>query len=218
MGAAGTYSTLADVESTLGMLIQANAAVKVGTESKFASLETTSSTYTAYTASIGLKANASFNLGELSELGVNISATIEPFEAVNVRQPTVYVVTEEETTVTLGVTQFDYRLLDMLVSTGVFRSLAGAKEYLITFGNACNFKTRPVNVAVSNVACYLPSTADARLGITGISMTFYDCLSTSGFNWDNITGNEINTVSIELAARPITTNSLGNQTGSIYIF
>lgn len=216
----GFYGDAVDVEKTLGMVVQARAGVKIGTLETFGSLETTSATYTAYNASIGLKTATSFNLGELSELGLTISATVEPYESVNVRQPTIYIVTEEECTISIGITQFDYRIMEQMLHHGVMRKLnnAPSNEYLFTFGGLCAIKSRPINIGVKNIACFLPAGADAHLGVTGISFTIYDALCTTGLVWDNIVAAELNTITVEYSGRPVLTNALGNQVGSIYLW
>ena len=107
----GEFVTFGSPQKTLGMLLQGAAQVLVGTNELYGSLETTSETYTSYGASIGMTDGNSVDLGELSELGTSINATVEPFDSVNQRQASIYIVTEEEATVTTGLTQFDYRCL-----------------------------------------------------------------------------------------------------------
>lgn len=216
----GEYGTITSPSKMLGMLVQAYAQVRVGTEELYGALETTSDTYTAYNASIGIQDAKAVDLGELGELGTTINATVEPFDSVNQRQPSIYVVTEEEATVTTGLTQFDYRVLNLLFHNGALYTLDGAanNERLITFGGTCNIKFRPLSIGAANIACYLPTAQDVTLGITGIYMTFYNVMSTSGFNLDTLSAKELNTMTVEWSATPVTDNAQGNQMGNVYLF
>jgi hypothetical protein len=216
----GEFGTINSPQKLLGMLMQGAAQVLIGTQELYGSLEVTSDTYTNYNASIGMQNGKSIDFGELSELGSTINATVEPFDAINQRQPSIYIVTEEEATITTGLTQFDYRVLELLFHNGALYDLETAtnEERLITFGGSCNIKFRPLSIGASNIACYLPTTQDVTLGITGIFVTFYQVFSTSGFNLDNISAKELNTMVVEWSATPVTTNALGNQQGNIYLF
>lgn len=220
MAVSGEFGSIASPQKTLGMLVQASASVLLGIEELYGSLEVASDTYTSYNASIGLQDGKSVDLGELSELGTVINATVEPFDAVNQRQPSIYIVTEEEVTLTTGITEFDYRVIEVLFHNGALYDLASASnpEKLITFGGSCNIKFRPMTIGAANIACYLPANQNAELGITGIIMTFYNMMSTSGFNLDTLSAKELNTMTIEWSGTPVTTNELGNQQGNIYIF
>ena len=115
-GTPGEYGGAVSPETTLGMLVQANAGVKIGTMSTFGSLETTSLTYTSYSASIGLLSAESFNVGEVSSLGATINATAEPFESVNVRpSPSLFP--------TIGFPDLTHSLNCISVSLPIFTSL-----------------------------------------------------------------------------------------------
>jgi len=216
----GEYVTVNSPSKTLGMLFQAYAQVLVGTSELFGSLETTSDTYTAYGASIGMTDGNSVDLGELSELSTNINSTIEPFDSVNQRQASIYIVTEEVAEVTTGLTQFDYQVLEMLFHNGALYDLAGAanNEKLITFGGSCDIKFRPLSIGAANIACYLPDSQDIELGITALYLTLYNVMSTTGFNIDTLSAKELNTMTVTWASTPVTTNALGNQMGNLYLF
>lgn len=220
MASSGNFGSVESPESALGMLVQAEAAVHLGTQTTFSSLEVSSDTYSAYGASIGLQDGKKVSLGEVSELGVTINSTVEPFESVNVRQPTIYVVSEEETTINVGLTEFNYQVIEILLKNGVMVKLDSApnNEYLYTWGGSCAIKSRPMNIGVTNIACYLPEGADAQIGVTGISMTFYDTLCQTGLVWDNITAVELNTIATEWTARPVRSLANGNQVGSLYLW
>ena len=217
--ASGQYGSTANPVTTLGMLVQAGVQIKVGTQELWGSLETTSDTYTNYTAPIGLTAS-SYDLGEVGELGATINATVEPFESVNVRQPTIYFVTEEEFTINASVSQFDYRTIETMLHHGVMRLLDAApnNEYLYTWGGSCAIKYRPVSLGVTNIACYLPASQDAQLGVTGMIMTMFHGQTQTGLVWDNITADEIDTLDLEWAGIPVTSLPNGGNQGSLYLF
>lgn len=217
--ATGQYGSTANASQILGMLVQAAAQVKIGTQELWGSLETTSDVYAAYTASIGVNSN-SFDLGQFTELGTTINATVEPLEVANFRQPTVYYVTEEEFTINATLTQFDYRILEVLMHNGVMRKLdlAPNNEYLYTFGGACAIKRRPIQISVTNIGCFLPATQDAQLGVTGIILTGWNMQSQTGLVWDNIVANEVDTISSEWMGIPVPELPNGGNQGSIYLF
>ncbi len=219
MAKTGEYGTVASPSTALGYLVQAGSRVEVGKSALYESLETTSDTYTAYEASIGLKDGQYVDLGELESLETSINATVEPFDSVNLRLPSIYYVTEEEATITTGLTQWDYNVLETLFHNGVLYELSDAAnpEKLITFGGACNIKNVPMSIGIENLQCYLPESQSVELGLTGIILTFYDVISTSGFN-PTLSANEINTVEVEWMARPVLPRSSGNQLGNMYIF
>lgn len=214
--AAGTYFTTAGPSEALGFMVQAESRVRIGTETLYGALETTSWTYTTYEASIGLKAGMSIDLGQVESLGFTHNPTFEPLESANIQQPTVYVLTGEETNLTVGVRQFDPRVIEVALGTGVMYKLG--QEYLFTFGGACTLKSRPIEVAVTNLGCSKPTSPNIDTGVTAIVLTLYDCQCTSGLPWDSIVANEINMLDLEFMAKPVLERALGNRLGSIYIF
>lgn len=216
--ASGEFATLGNAQKLLGMLVQTQARVRIGTESLYGSLETSSTTYTNYNTPIGLTSN-SFDLGVVSELGLTINQTVEPYESANERQATIYVVTEEETLVNIGVTQFDRRVLELCLATGVAIDLETASnpEYLFTWGGGCTIKSRPIEIDASNIACFVEE-QNANTGVTGIRITVYDAICTSGLPWDTISATELNTLSLEFSGRPVSTHALGNLLGNCYVF
>jgi hypothetical protein len=216
--ATGYFGSTGNAEALLGMLIQAGARLRMGTHELWGSLETTSPAYTAYNASVGLQAGEAIDFGKVSDLAINIGATVSPFDAVNERQPEIYIVTEEVCEVSVGMTQFDPNILSVLVTHGVTRKLASPVEYLITFGGSCNITKRPLQLDVTNIACQLPASQDADLGITGIIFTVYNALATSGLNWSGISAKNLNTMSATFQGLPVTSLALGNQTGNVVIF
>lgn len=216
--ASGTFGSTAQAQAVLGMLVQAGARLRIGTSAMYGSLETTSPTYTAYNASIGLTAGNAVDFGKVGELGVTINAAVEPFDAVNERQPSIYIVTEETCTVNVALTQFDPDILSVLLHNSVIYNFSAPVEVLMTFGGSCAIKNRPLQLDVTNIACFLPGSQSTDLGITGIIFTIYDAIANNGLTWENMSAKELNTMSAEFMGRPVSTLALGNNLGNIYIF
>lgn len=215
----GNLANTGVAQSMLAMLIQAGARLRIGTQALYGSLETTSPAYTAYKASLGVKDNASIDFGKVSELGIDIGATVEAFDAVNERQPSIYIVTEERCMVNVGITQFDPQIFQVLLHHGVaYKWTSPNIEYLITFGGVCGIKNRPLQLDVANIACQLPGSANADLGITGIIFNVYDAISMSGLKWDALNAKALNTMTAEFNGRPVNGLALGNLTGNIYVY
>jgi hypothetical protein len=214
----GTYFTTGSITESLGFMIQAESRVRLGTEYLFGALETSSWTYSTYGTSIGLKAGKAIDFGQVESLGFTHQPSFEPLESANVQQPSIYVLSGEETTLNVGVRQFDPRVLQVALGTaGALYSLGN--EYLIPFGGACTASSRPVEVGVLNIGCNRPASPDAvSSGITAIILTLYDVQATSGLDWGDIVANEVNQFDLELAAKPVLTNALGNRLGNLYIF
>ena len=215
--AVGTYFTTAAPTDALGYMIQAESRVRVGTSNLYGSLEVSSWTYTTYGASIGLQAGQAIDLGQVESLGFSHTPTFEPLESANIQNPSVYTLTGEETTVSVGVQQFNPKLLELSVGTGTLYQLG--TEYLLPFGGACSQLSYPLEISVTNIGCNRPTSPDAAAsGITAIVLTLYDVQATSGLDWGDIIANEINNFSLELQAKAVNSNALGNRIGNLYIF
>jgi hypothetical protein len=215
--AVGTYFTTAAPQDALGYMVQSESRIRVGTDNLYGSLETSSWTYSTYGASIGLKAGKAIDFGQVESLGFSHTPTFEPLESANIQQPSVYTLTGEETTVSVGVRQFNPKLLEIAVGTGTLYKLGN--EYLLPFGGACVTKSVPLEIAVTNIGCNRPTSPNAAAsGITAIVLTLYDVQATSGLDWGDIVANEINNFSLELAAKSVNSNALGNRLGNMYIF
>jgi hypothetical protein len=214
--AVGSYYTTQGPQPNLGYLLQAESRVLLGTENLWGSLETSSWVYSTYEASVGLKAGTFVDLGLVESLGFTHQPTFEPLESANIQQPSVYVMTGEETTLSVGVRQFDPRVIEVALGTGVMYKLGD--EYLYTFGGACTLNSRPISVEISNIACDKPDSPDADLGISSIVLTLYDTQATSGLAWDSIVAGEMNQLDLEFSAKPVLELELGNRLGSIYLF
>jgi len=215
--AVGTYFTTAGPTDALGYMVQSESRVRLGSEELYGSLEVSSWTYTTYNASIGLQAGKATDLGQVESLGFTHQPSFEPLESANVQQASIYVLSGEETSVSVGVRQFDPQILEIALGTGVLYTLD--TEYLMTFGGACTASRRPMEIAVTNIGCNKPSSPDAvASGITAIVLTLYSVQSTSGLDWGDIVANEINSIDMEFSAVPVNTNALGNRLGNLYIF
>lgn len=215
--AAGNYFTTASPSVLAGLVVQSETRVLVGTGRLYAALETSSALYNAYTAPIGLAAGQSFDLGELVSLGFEHVPSFEQPDSTNVLQSSLEILSEEETTISMGVQQYDARLLEVAVGTGVMYTIGN--ERLITVGGKCNTARRPVEISSTNIGCNAPSTPESVLtGVSAIVITAYDANCTSGLPWGDIVAGELNTLDLEWTVHPVTANALGNKLFNIYIF
>lgn len=215
--AVGSYFTTASPVVLAGLVVQSETRVRIGTARLYGSLEVTSLPYTTYQASIGLVAGNSFDLGEVASLGFEHVPTFEQPDVANVLQSSLEVLTEEETTISIGIQQFDPRVLELLVGTGVMYTFGN--ERVIIVGGKCNTARRPIEIAATNIGCNAPATPTSTLtGISGIVITVYDANCTSGLPWGDILANEINVLDTEWMAHPVTERAVGNKLFSIYLF
>lgn len=216
--AVGTYFTTGAPTDALGYMVQAEARVRMGLQNLYGALETTSWTYSTYGASIGLKAGQSVDFGQVESLGFTHQPSFEPLESANIQQPSIYVLTGEETTVSVGVRRFDPKILQVALGTAQALYKLG-NEYLLPFGGACNTASVPLEISVLNIGCSKPASPNAvSSGITAMVLTIYDTQVTSGLDWGDIVANEINQLDLEFAALPVLSNALGNRLGNLYIF
>jgi len=211
-----TYYTATAPSATAGFLVQAESQIRIGSASLYGSLETSSWTYATYQASVGLVNGSSFELGLVESLGFTHAPSIEPLESANVSDSSIYLVTGEETTVEVGVRQFDPRVLEIAMATGVMYELGN--ERLITFGGACNVKNRPLSIESGNVSCDAPTSPNISNGVSGVVITLYDTVCTSGLPWDSIAAGEINTLALTFEARPVLARARGGRLGSVYVW
>lgn len=218
--AVGSYFTTASPTVLAGLVMQSETRVRVGTQRLWASLEVLSVMYTAYTASVGLQTANSFDLGELTSLGFEHVPSFEQPDATNVLQSSLQTLTDEETTITMGVYQFDARLLEIAVGTGVMYTTGPlGTEKFMTVGGKCNTARRPLEISATNIGCNAPATVTNVLsGVSAIVITVYDAQCTSGLPWSDIVAGELNTLDLEWTAFPVASLALGNKLFSIYIF
>lgn len=216
--AVGQYFTGASPTVLAGLIVQSETRVRVGTLPLYTgSLETTSSLYQSLKASIGLVAGNSFDLGELASLGFEHVPTFEQPDVANVLQSSLQVLTEEETTISIGIQQFDPRVLEIMVGTGVMYTLGN--ERLITVGGKCNTARRPLEISATNIGCNAPAAVTSTLtGISGIVITVYDAQCTSGLPWGDIVASEINVLDSEWTAYPVPANALGNKLFNVLLY
>jgi hypothetical protein len=210
----GTYLTPTAPVATTTMLMKPETAVLVGTANQYGSLETSSWVYATYGVSIGL--SASFQMGILSELTFAHVPAFEAVESYNVTDNSVYEVTGEETTATVGIRQFDYRVIELALGTGT-RIMLGAAEAVYPFGGGCTMIQRPYSLEFTNESCSAPSAQDITVGITGGCITLYDCFISSGLEWA-MTAKEGSAVTLELTALPILARVRGRRLGCLYIY
>ena len=219
MSAVGAYFTTASPTVLSGMVLQAESRVRIGTSRLYTGpLETTSLPYSTYGASIGLVAAYSIDLGEVASLGLEHVPSFESPDTANVLESSLEILSEEETTVTIGIRQFDSRVLEVLVRTGVMYTFGN--ERVITVGGKCAPDTRrPIEIAAENIGCNAPASPTSVLtGISAIVITAYDCGATSGLPWGDIVANELNVLDTEWNVYPVSGKSSGNKLFSIYIY
>lgn len=216
--ATGTLGSTAPPEKLAGFLVQAQARIRLGLAELWGALENTSASYTNYQASIGIKNAQALDVGKVSTVGVNVAATVEPYDAANERLPSIYYVTGETAEITVGATQFNPAFMRMLLHHAVSYSIDGGDENLITFGTLCNIVSQPLQIDVTNLACFLPEGQDIELGLTAFIMTFYDVIATSGLNWGEMTAKNLNSLDTTFMGRPVEALANGNQVGNIYSF
>lgn len=204
------------------LMVQSETRVRMGTDYLYGSLETSSSAYTAAYgyASVGLKAGNSFDLGLVASLGLEITNEKEKFEAANVLDSGINLMTGESAVLSVGVVQFDPRVLQMCLSNGVMYEVGtSARERLFTVGAAAGSVTRPIELAATNIFTGAPGTpVDTESGISAIIVTFYDMECTSGLPWGDIVANSIHTLELEFTARSVSERAAGNRMLSVYIF
>jgi hypothetical protein len=218
--ATGAFGSTAPPEKLAGFLVQAQARIRLGLAELWGALETTSAVYTAYSTSIGIVNEQALDVGKVASVGANIGATVEPFDAANERLPSIYYVTGEVCEITFGATQFNPTFIQMLLHHAQSYSLASApnNEFLLSFGTLCNITSQPLQLDVTNLACFLPAGQDIELGLTALILTIWDVISTSGFNWAALAAKTINTMDVTFTGRPVESLGNGLQVGSLYAF
>ena len=211
-----TYYSPSAPTVTEGFLLQPESRVLLGTQYLHGSLEVSSWTYSTYTASIGLQAGQSLDLGSLESLGFSHVPAYEAVESANIQSSNIWVLTGEETTVSIGLREFHPSVLNMAIGTGIMYVLGD--ERLITFGGRCDLQTRPMSIEFNNVGCDAVASADIDNGVSGGVLTLYDTFSSSGLPWDDINAGSLNVLSLEFQVRPVLALALGNRLGSLYLF
>lgn len=219
MAKSGNYFTTASPTVVANLVLQAETRVRVGTSRLYegGALDTTSALYLAHGASIGLTAGGSFELGELMSIGLEHVPNFEKPDVANVLTSSLEVLSEEETTITMGVTQFDPRILELAVGTGSM--VAIGDERLIMVGGSCNAPRRPIEIAAENIGCNAPSTpGDTLTGISAIIITAYDCQCTSGLPLSEILAGDLTVMDLEWMVHPVPTKTVGNRLFNLYVY
>lgn len=218
MATLANYFTTASPTVLAGMVVQAETRVRVGLYPLWTgSLETSSAAYTQLGASLGLVAGNSFDLGELASLGFEHVPTFERPDTANVLKSSLQILSDEETTITMGVYQFDPRTLEIAVGTGTMYELGDAR--LITVGGKCTAPKRPVELAATNIGCNAPAAPTSVLtGITAIVITAYDAACTSGLPLSDIVAGELTVMDLEWTVYPVDSRAVGNKLFNILIF
>ena len=142
--------------------------------------------------------------------------TFESVESANIRDSTIWTLTGEETTATVGIRQIDPHVISMALGTGVLYMLGD--ESLNTFGGKCDLQNRPLTIEFVNVGCEAPDAEDVYSGISGGILTLYDTFCSSGLPWDDIAAGAINEITLTFQVRPCTELALGNRLGNLYLY
>lgn len=212
-----TYGTLPTAPTTTeGYFVKAESRVLLGSSALYGSLDVTSTSYTQYTISVGLESGQGTELGFMESIGYSYVPTWESVDSANVATGTVYDMTSEELTLTLGVREFKYQVIQAAINSGVMYS--GANEVLFAFGGGCTLVNRPIAIEFTNQACAAPTSPDIATGVTGGVLTAYDCICTSGLPWDAISRGEMNMLSLEFKARPVSARTKGQRLGSLWLY
>jgi len=196
-----TYYTPSAPTVVPGFLLQPESRVLLGTEYLYGALEVSSWSYSTYTASIGLQAGKSIDLGTLENLAFSHVPTFEAVEAANLQNSNVWVLTGEETTLSVGLRQFNPYVLNLALGTGTNYALGD--ERVITFGGKCDIASRPMSIEFNNVGCDAISSANIANGVSGGVLTLYDAFISSGLPWDDINAGALNSISLEFQIRPV---------------
>lgn len=217
------FSDFASISTVPGLMVQAETRIRIGTEYLYGSLNTSAGAgyIAAYGyASVGLTSGKYFDIGLVKSLGIEITNEKSEFEAANVLKSGIYTMTAEDATLSVGVTQFDPRVLQMCMSNGIMFPLADGSR-LFTVGGSSASVTRPVEISTTNIFTDAPSSQASNIsasGITGIVVTFYDAECTSGLPWGDIVANDLNSLDLEFKARSVLARDAGNRFLSVYVF
>jgi len=217
MAVSGNYFTTASPSTLAGLVMQAETRVRVGTSRLYGSLETSTALYAAHEASIGLVGGNSFDLGELTSIGFEHVPTFERADVANVLRSSLEVLSDEETTISMGLTQFDARVLELSVGTGSMVTVGD--ERLIIVGGKCSAPRRPIEIAAENIGCNAPTaTTDVLTALSAIVITAYDCQCTSGLPLSELVAGQLTTYDLEWTVHPVAERATGNKLFNILIF
>lgn len=214
--ASGAYFTTAGPTVLTGLMLQSETRVRMGTIRLWGSLEVTSASYAAYSASIGLKTANSWDLGLLSSLSFEHVPSFSEPDVANLLSSPVEILESEEVTIGIGVYQFDPRTIEVALGTGTMYEIGNERLYIV--GGKCTTHRRPLELAATNIGCYAPSSPTSVLtAISMIVITVYDAQCTSGVPWSEIIANALNVLELEFSAKQVTSLAAGNRLFSVYV-
>lgn len=215
--ASGSYFTTAAPTILTGLMLQSESRVRIGTQRFWGSLEVTSASYAAYTASIGLQTANSWDLGLLASLSFEHVPSFSEPDVANLLSSPVETLEDEEVTIGIGVYQFDARTIEFALGTGTMYAIGNERLFIV--GGKCTTARRPLEISATNIGCYAPAAATSVLtAISGIVITVYDCQCTSGVPWSEIVANALNVLELEFMAKQVTTLASGNRLFNVYMF
>lgn len=207
-----TY-TPASPTTVEGFMLQPESRVLVGSEYLYGSL---AGGFTSYSAYVGMQAGKFTDLGALASLSFSHVPTFEAVESANISDSNIWVLSGEETTVSVGLRQFTPEVLDKALGTGVLYNVG--TESVLTFGGKCDIKSRPLAIEFTNAACAAPTAEDISNGISGGILTLYDTFVSSGLPWDDINAGVLNELALEFQVRPVIAHARGNRLGNLYLY
>jgi hypothetical protein len=150
-------------------------------------------------------------------IGFEHVPTFDAPNVTNVLTSSLQVLSEEETTISMGLTQFDARILELAVGTGSIVTVGN--ERLIKVGGQCSAPRRPIEIAAENIGCNAPAaTVDVLTGVSAIVITAYDCQCTSGLPLSELVAGELTTYDLEWTVQPVPAHALGNKLFNLLIF
>lgn len=199
-----------------GYLTMPGSRLLIGTSRLYGSLEHSSTAYNSYGGiSIGLQAGQFVDAGLVGSLSFGYAPEVTPLESANVATPAVFTLSGETCTVSVGLQQLNPEIFGLAFLSGT--SYSFQDEWLLSFGDACTDKYRPISIEFQNNACDAPISANIANGVTGGVLTLYDCYCSSGLTWEMNAG-EISSIDLEFTAIPVLSNSRGNRLGSLWVY
>lgn len=220
MAVTTTYAgTLTSPTCELGYFMRPETVVRLGSAKLWATggLETTSTLYTVYEASVGLQAGQGFVLGCLNSLNFTYEPDYQPVEVINIADAVSYELVGEECSVSIELYQWDPDVLSIVIGSGEYHTVPEGTDAQVTFGGGCGGTTRPLVIEGINKSCNLGSISDLTDGVEAFVITLYDCRCTSGMNTD-LMANENSTINTEWEVIPVNALEAGNRLGNIYFY
>lgn len=212
---AGSYCVPVSPTSTPGFLVRPESRILVGNSALYGSLDNSSWAYQTYEASVCLRAGTFQDVGLVADLKWSHKPKYEAIDSVNVATATVYDVMGDETTLTVEMQEWHPEIINIALGTGVGYDLT--TEWLFTFGDGCDIKNRPICIQSTNQSCNAPDTENIDNGVSGLCLTLYDTICTSGIE-AGLSAKAINTLPLEFTCRPVLARAAGNRLGSLSMY